>query len=98
MTCRYRAVERDDILLRKRIKELANKHKRYGSSRIQALLRKADFIVNHKKTERIYEEENLSLKTKKKLPLKERTTMASATRSNEIWSIDFMSDSLSRGS
>lgn len=100
MTCRYRAVKRDDVQLRKRIKELANKHKRYGSPRIQVLLRKEGFIVNHKKTERIYKEENLGLRTKKKkkLPLKERTNMVSATRPNEIWSIDFMSDSLSRGS
>jgi putative transposase len=100
MTYRYSAVERDDALLREKIKELANKHKRYGSPRIQVLLRKEGFIVNHKKTERIYKEENLSLRTKKKkkLPLKERTNMLSATRSNEIWSMDFMSDSLSRGS
>jgi len=100
MTCRYSAVKRNDTRLREKIKELANRHKRYGSPRIQVLLRKEGFIVNHKKTERIYKEENLSLRTKKKkkLPLKERTNMVSATRPNEIWSMDFMSDSLSRGS
>jgi len=36
-----------------RIRELADKHKRYGSPGIHALLRREGIAINHKKTERI---------------------------------------------
>jgi len=99
-TYRYKPVEKDDSELREKIKEVANRHKRYGSPRIHVLLRKEGMMINHKKTERIYREENLSIRTKKKkkLPLRERTLPFHALRENEIWSLDFMSDSLSTGS
>jgi putative transposase len=76
------------------MKELAQRHKRYGSPRIHILLKKEGFVINHKRTERIYKEEGLSIRkrTKKKHLLPLRIPMPEASRPNEVWSIDFMSD------
>ena len=76
------------------MKELAQRNKRYGSSRIHILLKKEGLVINHKKTERIYKEEGLSLRKriKKKHILPFRIPMPEASRPNEVWSIDFMSD------
>jgi putative transposase len=63
------------------------------------LLKKEGLVINHKRTERIYREERLSLKrrkTKKRIPLVRIQTPA-AQRANEVWSMDFMSGALSDG-
>jgi putative transposase len=81
------------------MKALAHRHKRYGSPRLHILLKKEGLVINHKRTERIYREEGLSLKgrkTKKRIPLV-RIQMPAAHRANEVWSMDFMSDALSDG-
>jgi len=98
-TSQYKPVKKNDDELRNRMKELAYKHKRYGSPRLHVLLKKEGQIINHKKTERIYKEEGLSLRrpTKKKRILPVRVHMIAASRLNEVWSIDFMSDSLADG-
>ncbi len=56
-------------------------------------------MINHKKTERIYREEGLTLrrKTQKKLPADRRGRMQEATSPGEVWSMDFVSDSLTYG-
>ena len=94
----YKGTPRDDSLERERIRELAEKHKRYGSPRIHVLLRREGIPINHKKTERIYREEGLSLRRKKrKKLLGVRIAPRSATRLNEVWSMDFVSDALACG-
>ena len=65
----YKVNQRDDCLERGRIRELAEKHNRYGSPRIHALLRREGITINHKRTERIYREERLSLRRKKRKKL-----------------------------
>ena len=54
---------------------------------------------NHKKVYRVYKENEFQLKHRKKQRLEaaERKPMPKANRLNEVWSIDFMSDSLSNG-
>jgi len=95
----YKGIPRDDSHVRERIRELADKHKRYGSPRIHALLRREGIAINHKKTERIYREEGLPLRRKrrKKLSGRVRIALGSATRLNEVWSMDFVSDALACG-
>ena len=44
--------------------ELANDRQRFGSPRLHELLRREELVQNHKRTERIYQEENLSLRTR----------------------------------
>ena len=94
----YKGNPRDDSLERGRIRELAEKHKRYGSPRIHAMLRREGITINHKKTDRIYREEGLSLRRKKRKKLLGiRVAPESATRVNEVWSMDFVSDALACG-
>lgn len=89
----------DDSLIRKRIRELAFLRKRFGYRRIQILLRREGLKVNHKKVYRIYREEGLTVrKRKRKRFLKHRTEKAvNATTPNEKWSMDFVHDALSNG-
>ena len=95
----YKPSKRDDSEIRARIRELAEKHKKYGSPMIHAILRREGYMLNHKKTERIYREERLSLrkKVRRKLPARARVPRERATRVNEVWSMDFVSDSLADG-
>lgn len=81
------------------MKTLALKHKRYGSPRLHVLLKKEGIVINHKRTERIYRKEDLSLRTRnrKKRVLPVRGVMHQASRPQDVWSVDFMSDSLSNG-
>jgi putative transposase len=81
------------------MRELAHKHKRYGSPRLHALLRREGFVINHKRTERLYREEGLSLRkrTKKKRAVSVRVQMPPAGRPNDVWSMDFCSDAQANG-
>jgi putative transposase len=81
------------------MRELAHKHKRYGSPRLHALLRREGFVINHKRTERLYREEGLSLRkrTKKKRAVSVRVQMPPAARPHEVWSMDFCSDACGNG-
>lgn len=83
-----------------RLKELAEKKKRYGSPRLHQLLLREGFKVNHKRTERLYRMEGLSLRRKKKRKLyrsETRAPLAHPTRANQHWSMDFVSDQIVNG-
>ena len=56
-------------------------------------------MVNHKRTERIYREEGLSLRKRrrKKMAAQTRVVLPSPGRPNERWSMDFVTDSIVTG-
>ena len=56
-------------------------------------------MVNHKKTERIYREEGLILRIRrrKKLASHGRIEIEKASGANELWAMDFLRDVLSNG-
>ena len=56
-------------------------------------------MVNHKRTERIYREEGLSLRKRRrrKTAAQSRVILPAPQRPNEIWSMDFVTDSLVTG-
>jgi putative transposase len=62
-------------------------------------VRREGLIVNHKRVQRIYRLEGLSVRKRKRkrLPVGERQKMPAAAGPNESWSMDFVSDSLSSG-
>ena len=66
MTARHKAVPDKDEALRARMRELAEQRKSFGAPRLHALLKQEGLVVNHKRTERIYREEKLSLRKRKK--------------------------------
>ena len=51
---RYRSERSDDDALRRRMRELAGERKRFGSPRLHIMLKREGLVVNHKRTERIY--------------------------------------------
>jgi putative transposase len=89
----------DEAEIRVRLKEHAQKRRRFGCPRLHVLLRRDGFIINHKRTERIYKEEGLSLRIKrrKKMASTLRVEVPRPTHPNHIWSMDFMKDALSDG-
>ena len=90
----YKPKPRDDEALRLRIRELAAKRIRFGYRRIHVLLRREGWAVNHKRVYRIYQEENLAVRTKprKKLASRPRVPLEPAHRPNVQWSMDFVMD------
>lgn len=95
----YKPLKRDnDELIRKRMKQLASQRIRYGSPRLHVLLKREGLVINHKKTERIYFEEKLSIRRKKRKKISRvRVALPVPTAPNEQWSMDFVSDSLHNG-
>jgi putative transposase len=63
------------------------------------MLKKEKLVINHKRTERIYREEGLSLRRKwrRKGAAGLRVTMPSPQRPNQRWSMDFVTDSIVSG-
>lgn len=95
-TRRYESIRPDDPKLRTRLKELAAIRRRFGYRQIHRLLKREGFKVNHKKVRRLYREEGLSLRTRKRSKLRTllRSPLPLPTGINQRWSMDFMSDQL----
>ena len=60
-TCRYRRRRGEDQQLRVRLRELAEARRRFGYRRLQILLQREGWQVNHKRVYRLYVEEKLAL-------------------------------------
>jgi len=95
---RYQAKAREDSALRARLKVLATQYSRYGYLLLHGLLKAEGLVINKKRTYRIYTEERLQVRTKKRKKLQRpRLPMALPVAANERWSMDFVSDQLSHG-
>lgn len=98
-TCRYRSQARDQSALRVRLRDLAAARVRYGYRRLHVLLQREGWRVNHKRVYRLYREEGLGIRVKRRrkrirLP---RVPPVPATRPHERWSLDFLTDALVDG-
>ncbi len=97
-TKRYRSRQAGDEALRARLRELASELPRYGYKRLCRRLRKQGWSVNHKRIYRIYREEGLMVrKRKRKRLIRRGDRPAPPQRLNERWSMDFTSDQLADG-
>jgi putative transposase len=96
---RYRSRRDPQVLLRRRLRELAATYVRYGYRRLTVFLRREGWKVNAKRIYRLYSEEGLTVRTKqrKKLARRQRVPAPAATRPTQCWSMDFMSDRLADG-
>ena len=96
---RYRARRCDDGPLRHRLRELAAERPRYGYRRLHILLCREGVRVNRKRIQRIYREEELMVRRKKRKRVAQmpRQAMSVPDRPNVRWSIDFMQDTLADG-
>ncbi len=100
-TCRYQVKgNREEALIRQKLRDLAAARPRFGSPRLGVLLRQELGVVNHKRVERLYAEEGLQLpKRHKKLRRSFSRVMPVATPTGPMqrWSMDFVHDSLQDG-
>ncbi len=97
-TVRYQQTNKSDDPLRRRLKELAEQYPRYGYPTLHDMLKAESLVQNRKRTYRLYCEEGLQVRRKKRRKLtRPRLPMVVATHRDERWSIDFVSDQLSNG-
>ena len=99
-TYHYRSVKPSQEALRRRLRELALARPRYGYRRLTVLLRREGWKVNHKRVLRLYREEELLIRTKrrKKRASEARLPVPIPAEPHELWTLDFMSDRLADGS
>jgi putative transposase len=98
----YKAAPKDDDALRLAMIRLAKQYGRYGYRKVAKLLRIEGWHVNHKKIERLWQEEGLQLphrhRKRKRLYHKDSSIIRlRPTHPNHVWSIDFVHDKLSNG-
>jgi putative transposase len=98
-SCRYQAKPTDDTEIRSRLRQLAEQRRKFGAPRLHVMLRREGYLINHKRTERLYREEGLSLRLKRRRKRIShlRVVLDSPERINQHWSMDFVSDSLYNG-
>jgi len=97
----YRSVKDPQTALRQRMREIARTRVRYGYRRVHVLLKREGWRVSRNRVYRIYAEEQLQLRSK--LPRRRKMVVSRRercvpTRSNEVWSLDFVADQLADGS
>ena len=99
-THRYRSGKAErDRGLRAQLKELAAKRMRFGYRRLTAMLVRAGMPANHKRVYRLYREEGLAMRIRQRRRIRWNgvATNPAASRPNQRWSIDFVSDCVSTG-
>lgn len=96
---RYSSCRAKDDDLRRWLRDLAERYPRYGYLMLHALLKAEGRVVNPKKTYRLYREERLQVRTKrrKKLAPRPRVPHPAPSGRNQRWSLDFVSDQLASG-
>ena len=96
---RYTPRPDGNVELREQVVALAQRHKRYGAGMIYLKLRQAGWRVNHKRVERLYAQEKLQVRRRrrKKIPPSERQPLIRPGTANEVWSMDFVFDRIASG-
>lgn len=93
---RYQSKHKDDSGLKQRLCELATQYPRYGYLMLHGLLKNEGLVINKKRTYRLYTEQGLQVRTKKRKKLsRPRMPMVVPIGTDIRWSMDFVSDQLS---
>jgi putative transposase len=93
-SARYQSHRPVPVELLAKLKAHAAKRPRFGYRRLHLLLVREGEQVNHKKVYRLYKQEGLSVRTKKRkrMVAVPREVLPPPTRPRERWSMDFLSD------
>jgi putative transposase len=103
---RYQRRRREDPALRARLREVAAQRPRFGYRRLFILLRREQqpdgpprWRVNHKRVYRLYREEGLVLRRRKRKRYRAeaRLPVELPKAANEMWTMDFIQDSVVSG-
>ena len=95
----YERKPKDDKEVQAALTQLTQKHPAIGFWQCCYRLWNRDYSWNHKKIYRVYTDMNLNIRrrAKKRLPERVKQPLSVPTAPNQMWSIDFMSDSLTDG-
>jgi putative transposase len=87
------------MVLSARIVELAHERRRFGYRRIHDLLTREGHAVNHKRVWRLYRDNNLAVRKRRKAKRirNERMPLLQPRAVNQVWSLDFVMDALASG-
>jgi len=97
-TCRYQVKGDGDAELRAALRELALERPRFGYRRLWVMLRRQGWGVNRKRVYRLYGEEGLAVRRRKrKRGAGLRVPLVLPTRPDELWTMDFTQDALTSG-
>jgi putative transposase len=100
VTHRHQPTRDEQAFLRMKIKEIAAVRIRYGYRRIHVLLKREGWQINANRVYRLYKLEGLNLRNKSKRKTISQARVpnpAAATKKNECWAMDFVSDQLYNG-
>ena len=95
----YKAKDKDDREVEDALDGLVQRHPAIGFWQCFYRLRIRGASWNHKRVRRVYRKMNLNIrrKPKKRLPERVKQALTYTTAPNQMWSIDFMQDSLADG-
>ena len=96
-TYRYKSRRPGQAALEQRIKEICETRVRFGYRRVHILLRREGWMINVKKTYRIYRELGMQLRNKtpkRRVKAKLREDGQEAVGPNDVWAMDFVHDQL----
>jgi putative transposase len=95
----YQPKPKDDERLANELRELSQKHHRYGLPQLIRKLRKKGVRDNHKRISRIYRACGLQIRkrTRRKLKVDRCAPLTVPSKPNVRWSLDFTADSLQWG-
>lgn len=98
-TCQYKAKPKDDSELQDALTALTTKHVAIGYWQCCYRLWNKGHWWNHKRIYRVYTDMKLNIRrrAKKRLPERVKRALMVPSAPNQVWSIDFMSDSLTDG-
>jgi putative transposase len=98
-TCQYKAKLKDDSELQSVLTSLTTKHAAIGFWQCCYRLWNRGHWWNHKRIYRVYTDMKLNIRrrAKRRLPERIKQPLTIPTAPNQVWSIDFMSDSLVDG-
>jgi putative transposase len=95
-TCQYKSKPKQDTELQEALTTLVTKHAAIGYWQCCYRLWNKGYLWNHKKIYRVYTDMKLNIRrrAKKRLPARVKEPLKIPTEPNKVWSMDFMSDSL----
>lgn len=95
-TFQYQAKVKDDDEFIEELNLLVDKHVSIGFWQSYYRIRRKGKIINHKNLYRIYTSMRLNIRrrSRKRLPARVKQQLFQPAEINQVWSIDFMSDSL----
>lgn len=95
----YKSIPKNDSALQDALTQVISRHPSIGFWQSYYRLRNRGFNWNHKRLRRVYRAMGLHIRrrVKKRLPDRVKQPLTIPTALNQMWSIDFMSDSLADG-